>query len=262
VFSGAVRELTGFLAGRLGQLASRAASIVLLVVLWWLGAKLAHDPGRFPAPGAVLDFAWGALVAGEMGPAIGATLARVMVAFALSMAAGVAIGVVAGRSRAADALIDPWLVLALNLPVLMVVVLVYVWLGLNEAAAILAVCIAKIPSVAVTMREGARALDPALDELALGFAVPPWRRVTKIVLPQLAPYLAAAARAGLSITWKIVLIVELIGRPNGVGFELNFAFQNFDVAGIVAYGLSFALIMLGAEILLLQPLERRANAWR
>jgi NitT/TauT family transport system permease protein len=124
------------------------------------------------------------------------------------------------------------------------------------------VCIAKIPSVVVTVREGARALDPALDELALGFAVPAWRRGMKILLPQLAPYLAAAARAGLSITWKIVLIAELIGRPNGVGFELNFAFQNFDVAGIVAYGLVFALIMLAVEILLLQPLERRANAWR
>jgi NitT/TauT family transport system permease protein len=112
------------------------------------------------------------------------------------------------------------------------------------------------------MREGARALDPALDELARGFAVPVWRRSVKIMLPQLAPYLAAAARAGLSITWKIVLIAELIGRPNGVGFELNYAFQNFDVAGIVAYGLVFALIMLAAEILLLQPVERRANAWR
>jgi NitT/TauT family transport system permease protein len=168
----------------------------------------------------------------------------------------------AGRSPMADGLIDPWLVLALNLPVLMVVVLVYIWMGLTEAAAILSVCIAKIPTVVVTVREGARALDPALDEVGQVFAIPRLRRWRAIVLPQMAPFLAAAARAGLSVTWKIVLIVELIGRPNGVGFELNLFFQTFDVAGIMAYGLVFSLVMLAAEWVLLQPLERRANAWR
>jgi len=124
------------------------------------------------------------------------------------------------------------------------------------------VCISKIPTVVVTLREGARALDPSLDELAQSFALSPLRRWRRIVLPQMAPYLAAASRGGLSVTGKIVLIVELLGRPNGVGFELNLFFQNFDVAGIIAYGLVFALVMLAVESLILQPLERRANAWR
>jgi NitT/TauT family transport system permease protein len=82
------------------------------------------------------------------------------------------------------------------------------------------------------------------------------------VLPQLLPYLAAAGRSGLSITWKIVLVVELLGRPNGVGYALNLYFQNFNVTGILAYGLGFAGIMLLAEAAILQPLERRAGAWR
>jgi len=210
----------------------------------------------------VARFAWRAVASGEMLPAMWATLARVFIAFVLSMVLGTGIGMVAGRSKGIDAAIDPWLVIALNLPVLMVVTLVYIWLGLTEAAAILAVCIAKIPTVVVTVREGARALDPSLDELAQSFALPWLRRLRRIVLPQMAPYLAAAARGGLSVTWKIVLIVELIGRPNGVGFELNLFFQNFDVAGIIAYGLVFALVMLAVEALVLQKLERRANAWR
>jgi NitT/TauT family transport system permease protein len=82
------------------------------------------------------------------------------------------------------------------------------------------------------------------------------------VLPQLLPYLAAAGRSGLSITWKIVLVVELLGRPNGVGYVLNLYFQNFNVTGILAYGLTFAALMLLVEAVLLQPLERRASGWR
>ena len=83
-----------------------------------------------------------------------------------------------------------------------------------------------------------------------------------MVLPQLLPYLAAAGRSGLSITWKIVLVVELLGRPNGVGYALNLYFQNFDVTGILAYGLTFAGMMLLVEAVVLQPLERRASGWR
>ncbi len=240
----------------------RAASILVLLALWWGAARLGADPGRFPGPGPVALFAWRDLAQGQMLPAIGATLFRVAAAFVFSMLVGIAIGMLAGRAKAADAVIDPWLVVALNLPVLVVVILVYIWMGLTESAAILAVSIAKIPTVIVTVREGARALDPSLDELASSFAIPWPRRWRRIILPQMAPYLAAAARGGLSVTWKIVLIVELIGRPNGVGFELNMLFQSFDVAGIIAYGLVFALLMLGLESLALRPLERRANAWR
>jgi NitT/TauT family transport system permease protein len=57
-------------------------------------------------------------------------------------------------------------------------------------------------------------------------------------------------------------VVELLGRPNGVGYALNLYFQNFNVAGILAYGLAFAGMMLLVEAVILQPLERRASAWR
>jgi NitT/TauT family transport system permease protein len=157
---------------------------------------------------------------------------------------------------------NPWLIIALNVPLLLVIILAYVWIGLNEAAALIAVVIAKVPTVVVTVREGARALDLDLDEVAEIYRVPAWRRLRRIVFPQLAPYVAAAGRSGLSITWKIVLIVELLGRPNGVGFKLNVLFQNFDIAGILAYGLTFCAIMLLVEVAALQPWERRANAWR
>jgi NitT/TauT family transport system permease protein len=223
-------------------IATRVCSVLVLGLLWWLAARVAASPDLLPGPAAVAGFA--------------------CAAFLLSMVAGTCIGYLAGRSASADAWIDPWLVVALNLPVLVVIVLAYIWIGLNEAAAITAVSVAKMPTVVVTVREGARALNPAFDDLAQVFQLTHWRRLRRVVLPQLAPYLAAAARGGLSVTWKIVLIVELLGRSNGIGFALNLFFQNFNVAGILAYGLSFAGIMLLLEFFVLQPLEQRVNAWR
>ena len=51
----------------------------------------------------------------------------------------------------------------------------------------------KLPTAVVTVREGTRALDAALDEMATVFAIPRWKAFRHVILPQLAPYIAAAA---------------------------------------------------------------------
>src|SRR5580704_10931970 len=193
---------------------------------------------------------------------LGATLARVAAAFVIAMALGSVIGLLMGRSRVADRLGDPWLIALLNLPALVIIVLAYVWAGLTETAAIVAVALNKLPIATVTVREGARSLDRALDEMAQLVRMPAWTRIRHIMLPQLAPYLAAAARSGLSLVWKIVLIVELLGRPNGVGFEIGIAFQLFDVTRLLAYAFAFVAVMLVIETFLVQPLERHVSRWR
>jgi NitT/TauT family transport system permease protein len=257
--AGSVRRRTGVA----GIAPSRTMlSLLAFVLLWWVGAWLAADPQRLPAPDRVLTLAWHEILNGALPLNVGITLARVLAAFAVAMVVGSVLGYLAGRRPRLNAVIDPWMVIALNLPVLVVIVLCYIWLGLNEVAAVLAVAVAKIPTVFVMLREGARTLDPGLDELSEVYRLPLLRRLRWVTAPQMLPYLAAAARSGLSITWKIVLVVELMGRPNGVGFVLNMYFQNFDVTGIVAYGLGFAAIMLVVETTVLQPWEKRANAWR
>jgi NitT/TauT family transport system permease protein len=250
-------RLTARVAGR-----DRLLSLVGFVVLWWLGSRFAASHTLLPSPERVAAFVWRECVNGDLPSAFAATLSRVAVAFVVAMAGGSAIGYLAGRSVRANAWLDPWVVIALNLPVLVVIVLAYIWIGLNDLAAVLAVVVAKAPTVVVTVREGARALDPGLTEMAAAFRLSHWRRLRYVIWPQLLPYLAAAGRSGLSITWKIVLVVELLGRPNGVGYALNLYFQNFDVTGILAYGLTFAGLMLLVEAAIVQPLERRASGWR
>jgi NitT/TauT family transport system permease protein len=239
----------------------RLASLALFIAAWTAGSWMAGER-MLPAPATVLAAILAEARTGELFLHVGATLARVTLSFALAMTAGAAIGLLMGRHTLADRLGDPWLVVLLNLPALVIIVLAYVWGGLTETAAILAVAVNKLPNAIVTIREGARALDPALDDMARVFAMPRWKALRHVVIPQLAPYIAAASRSGLSLTWKIVLIVELLGRPNGVGFEIGVAFQLFDVTRILAYALAFVAVILAIEILLVQPFERRASRWR
>ena len=237
-------------------------SLLALLALWQLGATLAADPVRLPAPSPVLATLGRELASGELLHHLGATLARVAASFVLAFALGAAIGYAMGRVRLVDELLGPWLVFFLNLPALVVIILAYIWIGLDETAAILAVAANKIPNVAVTFREGARALDRSLLEMAQVFEVGRWRTLRHVVLPQLWPFAAAAARSGLALIWKIVLVVELLGRPSGVGFQLGLYFQLFDVKSILAYALSFIVVVQVIEWGVIQPLERRATRWR
>jgi NitT/TauT family transport system permease protein len=238
-----------------------AASLLALGLLWSLAA--AAWPSRaLPPPGQV----WRVLVEeaanGELVFHLGATLGRVAAAYVVAMVIGSTIGILLGTHRRADSLFNAWVVLFLNIPALVVIVLAYIWFGLNEAAAIGAVAVNKIPNVIVTVREGARALDPRYAELAAVYRFSRLDRFRHVLLPQLQPYFAATSRSGIALIWKIVLVVELLGRSNGVGFQIYLYFQLFDVAAILAYTLAFVAVMLLVELLLVQPIERHAARWR
>ena len=190
------------------------------------------------------------------------TLKRVSISFIIAMLIGTFFGLYMGRNERANTILDDWLVLGLNVPALVIIILCYVWFGLNEMAAILAVSLNKIPMVAVIMREGSRAIEKDYLDVGKFYKIGKNKLFLKVILPQLYPYLLSSARSGLSLIWKIVLVVELLGRSNGVGFKLYGFFQFFDISGILAYTLAFVILIIFVEFLLIRPFERKISVWK
>ncbi|GAC1337201.1 MAG: ABC transporter permease [Acetobacteraceae bacterium] len=240
---------------------ARVLPVLVLALLWEATARLL-DSRMLPPASAVLRALAAEAGSGQLARNLGATLYRVAWAFALAMVLGAALGVAMGRSPRLDRLLDSLVTLLLNLPALVGIVLIYVWFGLSETTAIAAVALNKLPSTAITVREGARALDEQLLDMAHSFGMTRAAAFRHVILPQLHPYLFAAARSGLALIWKIVLVAELLGRSDGVGFQIQIYFQLFDVTGILAYTLAFIVVVQLIEWMLLQPLERRTNRWR
>lgn len=237
------------------------ASIALLIALW--SAFSDHqNSSLFPGPESVLRFLSLEIHNGNLPYHLGITMKRLVISFFLSMLLGTVAGITLGRSLVLNRILDVWLVFFLNLPALVTIILVYLWFGLTEFSAILAVIINKVPNVTVSIREGTKAMNPDFFEMAKIFRITKTRILFYIVGPQLAPYLLAAARSGLGLIWKIILVVELLGRSNGVGYQLHLFFQMFDVAGILAYSLAFIVIAQLTEWMLLRPLERFAYRWK
>ena len=239
----------------------KSISLIALFIIWhFFSAYLKTE--TLPSPYAVFITLQDELLNGSLLYHLGMTLYRVLVSFTVAMIIGVFFGILMGNNKKVNNIFDSWNIIFLNIPALVLIILSYVWFGLTELAAIIAVSLNKIPNVVVTVREGAKTVDKQLLEVASVYKVSSIKRFFTFYLPQLYPYLIASARGGISLIWKIVLVVELLGRSNGVGFKLHEFFQFFDIAAILAYTFAFVLIMIAIENFIFLPLDNRANKWR
>lgn len=236
-------------------------SLLLLLGIWELLAISLHS-STLPPPAQVAVVFWQAMLSGELGYHLGATLLRMISSFSIAMLLGCGIGICLGRNQTLDAFFDHWLVIFLNIPALVTIILCYVWFGLEEWSAILAVVINKLPNVIVTIREGARSLNKDLLEMAQAYRLGKAKTLRHVIWPQLHPFLMSATRSGLALIWKIILVVELLGRSNGMGYQLHLFFQLFDVASLLAYTFAFVAVIQLIEWLILRPLDRKARSWR
>jgi len=234
----------------------------LLFLALWQGLAFGLASPALPAPEAVFLVMIEEIRSGQLPYHLAVTLARLVVSFIIAMSLGTALGIFLGQHGKVDRFFDSWLVIFLNVPALVTVILCYVWFGLSEFAAITAVVVNKLPNVVVTLREGTRALDRDLMEMAEAYRFGRWKTLRHVIWPQLFPFLISAARTGIALIWKIILVVELLGRSNGMGYQLHLFFQMFNVAGIMAYTIAFVAVIQLIEVLVLKPMDRHAKRWR
>ncbi|THF88631.1 ABC transporter permease subunit [Deinococcus sp. KSM4-11] len=246
------------LAGR-GWLWPTLGAVSLL--LTWALLSWALGPETFPGVGATLDFLGREVRRGAIWGHVGITLWRVLAAFVLALLAGIPLGIALGRFPTVAAFAAPWLAVGLTLPRILILLAAYLIIGLNERAIILSITVILLPTVAVQVREGVRSLDPRLAQMARSFQLSRAATLRAVTLPQLTPTLLGTARVTLSLAWKMVVFGEVFGRTSGVGYMISFYFQQFEMRGILAYGLVMTVILSALDGLL-ALISTRAAAWQ
>ncbi len=249
------------LLGMLGAVGPQALSLSLLVALWYL-VSLAVSTDVVPTPVMTLQAFQQALGDGYVWSDLAITFSRMLGAFAIAMLIGIAFGSALGTIGWFSRVFDLWVTIAASIPSLLYIVIVYLWLGLNDSAAIIGGALVVAPSVTFNVWQGMKSLDPGLSEMARAFGVPRWTIFRRVLLPQTIPFLFAAARLGLALTWKIIIFVELLGRSSGVGYRIEHWYQLFNMKRVLASALLFVLVMLIIELVVLRNLERFLFRWR
>jgi NitT/TauT family transport system permease protein len=244
-----------------GERSIKALSVLVLIGLWSFSAALLPS-SVMPSPQTVLGVLWDDMQSGEIWSDVAISLIRIVLAFSLAMSVAIVLGFAMGLSQTAERFFDVWVVGCMTLPSLVLILTIYLVVGLNEKAAVVASAVPVIPYLAINIWDGIKGVDQKLIDMARAYHAKKWQIIRSVVAPQLAPILLASTRFGLGLTWKLVLFVELIGRGSGIGYKIEFYFQTFNMSEILAHALLFMVVMLFIEIVLLGGLERRLFKWR
>jgi NitT/TauT family transport system permease protein len=243
------------------SLTRRVFSVIALLVLWQI-VSLFMKPTILPGPIAVLGQLGVNLADPDTYYQLGVTMFRVILGMIAGVLAGIVAGLIMGLSKLGEDLLDTWVLILFTIPAVVYGILCILWFGLNDVAAIIAIAVGTMPSIAINIWQGTKAIDRDLIHMAKAFRFGRTSVLLKVVVPQLIPYILAALRYGLAIAWKIVTIVELIGLSSGVGYMLSYWFGNFSMIQVLAWTLLFTVTMLVIEFAILKPIESRLTRWR
>jgi NitT/TauT family transport system permease protein len=193
---------------------------------------------------------------------IAITLGRIVLGFAAAFVIALVVGIPAARIVFLRRFFDPVIILGLTVPGLVWALLCVIWFGISLATPVVAIALGVAPALVLYVIQGVNAVDPEIVEMAHLFRLSRRDKLLHIWIPLLVPYLIGGSRVGLSLAWKVIVLVELFGLSNGVGYQLNSEFSSQNVAGVLAWTIVFWLVMNFIEYGVLQTLERYATSWR
>lgn len=191
-----------------------------------------------------------------------ASLIRILIGFVVSLSLGALIGLTMGMSSQYEDYLYIIVLIGMMIPSLSWAIITLVVLGLSETAIISAIILTTTPFITVTIWEGVKDIDRDLLEMAEVYDFSRRDRLRHVITPQTAPYVFSGARYGLGLCWKITVIVELLGASNGIGYQLNVAFNYFDLKLVFAWTLLLIIIMVFIEYGIIRTISKRVFAWR
>lgn len=235
--------------------------VVLALGAWALIAGTSSSP-LIPGLGEIWTSLKDIVAHGDAFGQIMTSVERVVLGFALAFVVAIVAGIAMGRNRLVNDVLEPAVLLGLTIPGLVWALLCVIWFGVALATPVFAIALSAAPALVLNVVQGVRAIDGGLVEMAHVFRFGRRARLTRLWLPALAPYLLSGARLGLSLGWKVLVLVEMFGMSSGVGYQLQQSFSAQDVSAVIAWTLLFSVAMAILEYGVLAVIERRVTRWR
>ena len=247
------RELTG-------RLVPPLLAVLSVVAVWWLLYLI--YPRLLPSPVSTVREAMRLVSDGTFFFHMYQSLRRVFVGSIVAMFFSVGVGIYMGTVVMGERFFQPLVVLGLTIPGLMWALIAVMLFGINEWSPYFAVTVTIFPMLVINIWAGVKALDKELIDMSRVFHFTPWMKISQVIIPQLVPNIFAATRYGLGLAWKVVVVVEMFGTSNGVGYQVMKSYQVFNMEGVIAWTLTFVVAMIVIEYGAINFAERRLTAWR
>jgi ABC-type nitrate/sulfonate/bicarbonate transport system permease component len=235
--------------------------VLSLFLLWEVSARTGMvDSPNWPPLSRVLAALVRDTLSGEMPMLVASTLARMFAGLAAGTLAGVALGLLFGASRLAARMLGPTVELLRPIPIPAIIPPLVLFLGLDNTMKVTIAAITAFFPVLTNTAQGLRAVEADQIAMARTFGVPAWRRLFRVTLPAILPYVMAGLRVALALALVTTVVAEMIAGEQGVGHYL--VLMQFAGRAEEMYGAVLVLAVLGYALNRgFLWLERRLIGW-
>lgn len=256
-FLNIIKELPRYLWSGWGAL----ASIFLLIATWEWGYQV-YGELILPSPQQTFAKLWQMVQKESVQADILITLNRAFLGFLVAVGLGTVLGLLAGLFKTTAILSRPLITIIMGMPAIAWIVLAMIWFGMSDQTVIFTVAVATFPFVFVGALQGALTLENDLNTMSDSFHVPRLMKFTDVYFPHIFSYLFPAWVTALGMSWKIVVMAELLATSDGIGSLLAVARSQLDTAAALALVVVMVSSLLLLEYLLMEPVRREVEQWR
>ena len=241
------------------------ASIVVLLALWEVLPRVvtmsAGTKLFFTTPSQVVGTLWTMFATGSIWTPLGVSASGFGLGLAFAIVVGLPLGVLIGRSRTLNAMLDPFITAFNATPRLVFLPLVMLWFGLGLWSKVIIVFIGALFPILINTYEGVRNADKTLINVVRSFGASEWDIARLVVVPNAMPYILAGLRLAIGRAVLGVVVAEFFGSESGLGVMMVQAAGRYQVDVVFSGLIVFAVLSLALSAMV-QLLENRLSRWR
>jgi ABC-type nitrate/sulfonate/bicarbonate transport system permease component len=241
------------------------SGILVLLLLWEVLPRIvtmsAGTKLFFTTPSQVAGTLWRLFATGEIWTPLGVSASGFALGLGLSIVVGLPLGVLIGRSRTLNAMLDPFITAFNATPRLVFLPLLMLWFGLGLEMKVVIVFIGALFPLLINTYEGVRNADRTLINVVRSFGASEWDVARLVVVPNAMPYIIAGLRLAIGRAVLGVVVAEFFGSESGLGVMMVRAAGRYQVDVVFSGLIVFATLSL-AMTAMVQVLENRLSRWR
>ncbi len=240
--------------------AVRAASIVVVIALWEIFGRQVN-PLFLSYPSAIGRAFLQIVVTGEFQRSALGSLHVFAVGLSAALVLGIAIGLLMGRYRLAEYLLDPYVYALDATPRVALIPLLLLWFGLGNSSKIAIVFLSGLFPVLMNTFSGVRTVSAQLVEVGRAYGAGEGKLFTKVILPATLPFIMAGIRLAVGRALIGIITAEMFTAVTGMGallvrYSSALATDKFFVPVIL-------LALLGVILSnIVEKLQKRLAPWK
>lgn len=243
------------------QLILGVGSVLAGLVLWEIFARYILANPFFLAPPSDVIRVLFALFAGPIYPHLAISSLEFIIGLAFGATIGIGLGVAMALSSNVRFTLDPWISALYSMPTVALAPLFILWFGIGIWSKVAVVFLVTFVPILVNTSVGIKGADTRLIEATRAFGGSLYHEVIYVRLPWAVPSVIAGLRLAVGRGLVGIVVGELFGAREGIGFLIFDASQRFDSATLLATVIVLSVVGV-MSVYALEALERRVGGWQ